>query len=106
MDKRLSGTHCRIERHLFSGKVVLVDLSTNGTYLNMKEIGKGQKVELSMGDHIHLLIESEAVKKNEEIGYRVELLDMKMKMDKEMAKLKEELKKKDVQMKLVEASKE
>ena len=81
MDKRLSGTHCRIERHLVTGMVMLMDLSSNGTYINMKEIGKGKKVALQTGDHIHLLLESDAIKKSEEIGYRVELLDVKMKHD-------------------------
>jgi pSer/pThr/pTyr-binding forkhead associated (FHA) protein len=39
-DKRLSGKHCEIVK--FESKVTLTDLSTNGTYIGDKKVGKNK----------------------------------------------------------------
>jgi pSer/pThr/pTyr-binding forkhead associated (FHA) protein len=39
-EKRLSGKHCEIIK--FENKVTITDLSTNGTYLGDKKIGKNK----------------------------------------------------------------
>lgn len=38
-DKKLSSKHCQLE--LKEGKIILTDLSTNGTYVKDKKLGKG-----------------------------------------------------------------
>ena len=60
-DTRLSGYHCRIERSICpkSGIMLihLIDLSTNGTYINGQLVGKNKRTNLKNGDEIHLLVE-------------------------------------------------
>jgi len=41
-DKRLSSKHCQLERK--DGKIVLIDLSTNGTYIKDEKVGKGAEI--------------------------------------------------------------
>lgn len=38
-DKRLSSKHCQIEKK--GDKIILTDLSTNGTYIKDQRLGKG-----------------------------------------------------------------
>ena len=47
-DQALSGNHCVIYKQ--EDKVMLKDLSTNGTYLNNTKIGQGNEVELQHGN--------------------------------------------------------
>ena len=60
-DTRLSGFHCRIERSICPKTGVmlvhLVDLSSNGTYVNSQLVGRNKAVRLRNGDEIHLLYE-------------------------------------------------
>lgn len=41
-DKRLSSKHCQIEKK--GDKVLLTDLSTNGTYIKDNKVGKGVEI--------------------------------------------------------------
>ena len=74
MDTRLSGYHCRIERSICekSGAMLvhLIDLSTNGTYVNGQLLGRNKRVRLRNGDEIYLLVEdtSAGITAQDEIG--------------------------------------
>lgn len=74
-DKRLSKLHCKISKDKPGTMVYVTDLSTNGTFLNHKRVGKGKKVPVRNGDHVHLLVQSKKVSPEEEIGFRVEMLE-------------------------------
>lgn len=50
-------------------KIIVEDLSSNGTFVNGELVGKGKHVELKNGDEIMLLRASESVKQKEEIGF-------------------------------------
>ena len=52
-DQALSGNHCIIYKK--DDKVMLKDVSSNGTYLNNTKIGQGNEVELEDGNQIWLL---------------------------------------------------
>lgn len=67
-DKRLSGKHCSITK--IADKITLTDLSTNGTFLGSKKIGKGNTVDLKHLDEIWLLTASK-VPIRETIGFKV-----------------------------------
>jgi predicted component of type VI protein secretion system len=67
-DKRLSGKHCTLSRQ--GDKYTLTDLSTNGTFLNDKKVGKGVTIELSHPSEIWLLTASKVPVK-ETIGFRL-----------------------------------
>lgn len=55
-DKRLSGKHCVIKKD--GDVVILTDLSTNGTFISAKKIGKNNSHELKHLDEIWLLTAS------------------------------------------------
>lgn len=69
-DKRLSGNHCKL---ILQNKTVLIeDLSTNGTYIFDKKIGKGLKSEIGSGDIVYVLHKTK-VAAGEVIGFVVKL---------------------------------
>src|SRR4051812_35556067 len=49
-DKRLSGKHCSISRE--GNQIQITDLSTNGTFIASKKVGKGQTTLLKHNDEI------------------------------------------------------
>eukprot|EP01114_Cavostelium_apophysatum_P007077 TRINITY_DN1876_c0_g1_i3.p1 TRINITY_DN1876_c0_g1~~TRINITY_DN1876_c0_g1_i3.p1 ORF type:complete len:491 (-),score=180.47 TRINITY_DN1876_c0_g1_i3:220-1692(-) len=55
-DKLISTKHCRIYRE--SGIIFCEDLSSNGTYINGKKLGKGQQTTLHEGDEISIVVPS------------------------------------------------
>jgi E3 ubiquitin-protein ligase CHFR len=69
-DKRLSGKHCTLSKQ--GDKYMLTDLSTNGTFLNDKKVGKGITVELPHQAEIWLLTANKVPPK-ETIGFKLEL---------------------------------
>ena len=70
-DKRLSGKHCTLSK--LGDKYTLTDLSTNGTFIGDKKVGKGNSVEVSHLNEIWLLTANK-VPVNEVIGFRLELV--------------------------------
>lgn len=68
-DIRVSNVHCLIKLH--AGTYVLLDNSSNGTFLNGKEVGKGNKTELKDGDRVHILIvhPDTDIQPQEQIGF-------------------------------------
>lgn len=68
-DKRLSGKHCLIKKE--GDKITITDLSTNGTFLGSKKIGKNNSVDLKHQEEIWLLTASK-VPVTETIGFRYE----------------------------------
>ena len=66
-DIKLSGTHCRIYKDE-EGNYWVEDLSSNGTFIDNKVIGKGNKQKITSGEKIYLL-HSSKVKQNEVIGF-------------------------------------
>lgn len=66
-DARLSGTHCKIYKDS-EDNCWLEDLSSNGTFIDNQNLGKGNSRKLASGDKIYLLHQSK-VKQNETIGY-------------------------------------
>ncbi|CAD8127584.1 unnamed protein product [Paramecium sonneborni] len=67
LDNKVSSFHLSIE--LDEMQFTLIDNSSNGTFLNGKRIGKGNKVIIRNGDIIHIL-PVEKVQKNEIIGFQ------------------------------------
>lgn len=70
-DKRLSGKHCTLAKQ--GDKYTLTDLSTNGTFVGDKKVGKGTTVEVAHLNEIWLLTANK-VPVNEVIGFRLELV--------------------------------
>ena len=69
-DKRLSGNHCRLL--LIDNKAYIEDLSTNGTYVFNKKIGKGLRHQVESGDIVYVLHKSK-VGAGDVIGFVVKL---------------------------------
>lgn len=91
-DKRLSGKHCTLSKT--GDKITLKDLSTNGTFLGDKKIGKNNEVELVHSSEIWLLTASK-VPTLETIGFRLEVVaakkeEQKRKEEEEKAKAEKE----------------
>ncbi|KAJ3180551.1 hypothetical protein HK101_009951 [Irineochytrium annulatum] len=59
----VSGTHCRVICE--DGRVMVEDMSTNGTYVNGKKIGKKKSVEITEDDEVILA--------KPKVGFRLEL---------------------------------
>ncbi|KNC46086.1 CAMK/RAD53 protein kinase [Thecamonas trahens ATCC 50062] len=59
-DIRVSGKHCKLERseapNSTTRVVFLTDLSSNGTYVNGRKIGRGRRVVLANNDEVSLVI--------------------------------------------------
>ena len=69
-DRRLSGKHCTIT--IDKEKALILDLSTNGTFLADQKIGKGSTAHAQHLSEIWLLTASK-VPPSETIGFRIEL---------------------------------
>lgn len=69
-DKRLSGTHCKLEFNESEKQVYLHDLSTNGTYIFDTKVGKNGKKKLDSGDLVYVLHKSK-VSSAEVLGFIV-----------------------------------
>lgn len=54
-DERISGNHCEIGYDAVKNLFLVIDMSTNGTYVNGKLIGKGRYAEIVPGGRISLL---------------------------------------------------
>ena len=50
----VSGVHCQITLDRSTGEVWLEDCSSNGTFLNLKKVGKGNRMRLRTNDKIGL----------------------------------------------------
>ena len=83
-DKRLSGKHCLISKE--NDKITITDLSTNGTFLGDKKIGKNITIELN---HLHeiWLLNASKVAPIETIGL---VFNLSSKKDAEINKISEE----------------
>ena len=59
---KVSMNHCRIQ--LVKGEVILFDLSSNGTFVNLVEVGKGNQQTLKSGDKVHFKIDKQCESAN------------------------------------------
>ena len=50
-----SGKHCSVTVDKNSGAFTIIDLSTNGTFVNGKKIPKGEPSKLETGDKVYFL---------------------------------------------------
>lgn len=102
-DKRLSNKHCTIKKG--DSEITITDLSTNGTFIASKKIGKNVTVNLKHLDEVWLLTVSKVPVK-EAIGFRFELFSAKEEekkkqeeKEKENEKEKEEREKREIEEK-------
>ncbi|KAJ6253176.1 serine/threonine-protein kinase fhke-related [Anaeramoeba flamelloides] len=51
-DPRISNQHCKIIRNSTTNEFIVMDCSTNGTYINKKRIGRSNSLLLSTGDEL------------------------------------------------------
>ncbi|KAJ3442826.1 serine/threonine-protein kinase fhke-related [Anaeramoeba flamelloides] len=56
-DPRISGLHCKIIRNTNTNEFVILDSSTNGTYVNEERIGKGNTMLITSGDELVIATE-------------------------------------------------
>ena len=85
-DKRLSGKHCIITKE--QGKITITDLSTNGTFIGDKKIGKNVSVDLKHGEQIWLLNASK-VPPIETIGFKLQVEGVKQEEEKKISEEQE-----------------
>ncbi|KAL4503246.1 hypothetical protein ABPG72_000852 [Tetrahymena utriculariae] len=88
-DKRLSGTHCKLIYDPQENEVYLQDLSTNGTFIFDKKLGKENKSKIDSGDLIYILHKSK-VSQPDVIGFVVKLAQSSQNGGAQASKLKEE----------------
>lgn len=109
-DKRLSGRHCSLS--LRGDKVIATDLSTNGTFINDRKIGKGVEKEIEDDEYLWVLPVAK-VEVSQAIGFKIEIIavrERKSNMLKEQeakeAERVEEARKKEQELKDEEIRKE
>lgn len=102
-DQRISGFHCVcsvLREPSGEVKFMLEDKSSNGTFVNLTKVGRGNSVQLKNGDEIGILSEA-TVGPNEAIGFSFVISETSLKRKRPEEEVKpQEMKKPKVEVKL------
>lgn len=98
LNTKVSGKHCSITADKDSGIFTLIDLSTNGTFVNGQKIPSGEPFKISSGDKIYLLNdEAEGTKVGFVFVQKLELKESKLGQKRKKSDMEVEEDKKEVE---------